>query len=217
MANDCLPQIHACRLRVTKLDATGAPAPGASNAYVTDALASLEFGWETETGEEITEKNACGEIIVNYKAPDSIKRGTVTINLLTPDPELEEVLTAGALLTEGAAVGFAAPPIGAMSEELVSVELWTKRINAGVLDGTFPYARWVYPKVTKLRPGNHTHAQANLGRSFVGEAHENENWGNGGFNDWLAASDRVYQWLPVADTDLPEVSCGYVTVPADVP
>lgn len=214
MANDCLPQIHACRLRVTRLDAAGAPVPGASNGYVSDALATMTFAWETEEGEEIVEKNACGDIVVNYKAPDSLKRGTVTLSLLTPDPELSELLSGGTVLTDTAAVGYAAPAIGPMTEDKVSVELWTKRINAGVLDATFPYARWAYPLLTKVRPGDHEHAQSNLGMTFTAEAHENASWGNGGFNDWPVASDRVWQWIPVDAADLPEVTCGYVVVPA---
>lgn len=212
MANTCLPQVQACALRVTRLDANGVPTPGADNMYVSDALTSLAFAWEVEEGTSIREKNACDAVVVDYQGPDELVRGNMTITLLTPDPELSEILSGGSVLTAAAAVGYAAPPIGIMSASPVSIEVWAKRIRDGKLDTTHPYAWWAYPWVQDLRPGDHEHTNANLGASFMGKAFENENWFDGPLNDWPAASDRVYQWLPT--TTLPTVQCGYAAVAA---
>lgn len=213
MANDCLPQVRACATRVSRLDpGSGVPLPGANNLYVSDALVSLEFSWEVEDGEEINEKNACGVTMVNDKAPDSLKFGTVTITLITPDPQLGEMLSQGTVLTSGGAVGLAAPPLGEVEDAVVSVELWTKRIRDGKIDTTFPYGWWVYPWLTNLRPDDHTHENAALSSVFVGQAYENDNWANGPLNDWPTTSDRVYQWIPTASK--PDAACGYQTLAA---
>lgn len=212
MANDCLPQVQACRIRVARLDPTGVPQPGANNLYVSDALVSLGFEWEVEAGDEFTDKNGCGTIKVDYRGPDQIRRGNVTIRLVTPDPQLSEMLSGGDVLTDGAAVGYAAPALGDVEENRVSVELWTKRIRDGRIDPTFPYAWWAYPWVENLRPNGHEHANAALLPEFVGEAYENDNWYDGPMNDWPATSDRVYQWIP---TDyIPAAACGYQTLAA---
>lgn len=209
MANDCLPQVQACRIRVARLAVDGAPAPGASGLYVSKALVSLAFRWEISTGAEIAEPNACGEEMVYFKAPDNVRRGSVTIRIITPDPQLSEMLSAGVVLTNGAAVGAGAPPLGLVPDDApVSIELWAKRIRAGKADPTFPWARWAYPYITNLRPEDHEHANANLATSFVGDAFENENWFDGPTNDWPVASDRVWQWIPTAD-DPPADVCGY--------
>lgn len=212
MANDCLPQVQACRIRVARLEADGVPLPGANNLYVSDALVSLAFAWEVEAGEEISERNACGELKVNYRADDNLRRGNVTITLLTPDPQLSELLSSGSVITSGAAVGYAAPSLGAVNSDAVSIELWAKRIRDGRLDPTYPYAWWVYPWVDHLRPNDHEHNSGNFDNVFVGEAYENDLWFDGPLNDWPAASSQVYQWIPT--TSLPTASCGYQTLVA---
>jgi hypothetical protein len=216
MPNECLPQVQACAMRVARLDpASGASVVGVDNMYVSDSLVSLEFTWEVVAGEEITEKNACGAVKVNYRGRDSIRRGNVKITLVTPDPELSEMLSNGVVLTEGADVGYAAPALGEIDEAPVSVELWAKRIRNGRQDGVRPWARWVYPLIDNLRPDNHTHNSGNLPMAFVGEAYENPGFGDGPANDWIGTSDRVYQWLP--DAAIPVAQCGYQAVIADVP
>lgn len=211
MAEKCLPHVHACAMAVTLLSSDGSPVVGASNRYVTDALTRLGFAWEVEEGDQIREKNACGAVKVDYRAPADLVRGNLTIELVTPDPYLESLLSDGTVLTPtGDRVGFAAPPLGPQSEMTVGIEVWAKRILDGKLDPDFPYAWWLYPWVTKLRPGDHEHAQANLARSFVGEAYENAQWLDGPLNDWPVASDAVYQWIPT--TTIPTTQCGFVAV-----
>lgn len=215
MANECAAQVQACRIRVCRLEADGVPLPGATDLYVSDALTKVAFAWDVLAGDEITEKSACGEIKVNYRGDDNLRRGNVTITLLTPDPYLSELLSGGDVLTgTSGAKGFAAPELGPVGIDAVSIEIWKKRIFEGRLDPTFPYARWVYPWVDHLRAGDHEHNSGNLPMEFVGEAYENDNWLDGPTQDWLGTSDRVYQWLPDTAASLPAASCGYQTLVA---
>jgi hypothetical protein len=211
---DCRPQVQACAIRVARLDTNGVPLPGANNLYVSDAMVSL--GWTSVyvNGDEIEDKNACGTVVVKHRGADSFKRGDVVLNIATPDPFLMEMLTGGDVLDEAPRPkGFAAPAIGAVVGNGVSVELWAKRLDeSGDLDPDFPYAHWVYPKLKNLRVGDHTHQNGSLPQSVSGQAYENLNWFDGPAGDWPATSDRVYQWLPT--TTLPTPTCEYQTLAA---
>lgn len=216
MPAECLPQVQACAIRVAKLYPNGVPRPGANTLYVSNALATADFSWETETGDQIREKNACGSVLVDYKAPDDLIRGNVEINLILPDPQLAEMLSTGSVLTVGSGatsrIGYAAPPLGTLTEDPVSIEVWAKRIRDRKLDSTNPYAWWVYPYVVNLRPSDHSHGNTNLAAGFVGEAYENDNWANGPLNDWPSTSDSVYQWIPTSS--IPTTVCGYLATAA---
>lgn len=213
MANDCLPQIQACAMRVARLDTNGVPLPGASNLYVTDALTQVQHAPAYEDGDRITQKNACGAVCVDYQSPPTYLGDDITITLCTPDPQLVQMLNGGTVLTVGAAVGASSPAIGIIPAALqkgVSIELWAKRIRNGDLDPTFPYARWVLPKVTNIKQGGFNQENGPNLPTFTARALENANWFNGPTNDWTAASDKSWQWLPV--TTLPTVTCGYLTL-----
>lgn len=211
---DCRPQVQACAIRVARLEPDGVPSPGASNLYVSDALVTMTVTPVYTDGDEIEDKNACGDVAVNYKGPDSFKRLDVTIQLASHDPELEELLSGGDVLDPAPVPkGFAAPAIGTYTDNGVSIELWAKRIDDGDLDANYPYAHWAYPKVKNLRIGDHTHANASNLPQFSGQALENANWFDGPLNDWPGVtSDRVYQWVPTST--LPTASCGYQTLAA---
>lgn len=205
---DCRPQVQACAIRVARLDPTGVPQPGATNLYVSDALVTMGFTPVYTDGDEIKDKTACGIVGVNFKGDDSFDRGDVSLQIITPDPFLSELLSGGDVLdVVGLPVGFAAPPIGPITGNGVSIELWAKRIDDGDLDANFPYAHWAYPKIKNLRLGDHTHANASLQPTFTGRALENANWFDGPTGDWPADSDRVYQWVPTAT--LPTATCAY--------
>lgn len=214
MANDCLPQVGACRLRVARLGTNGVPVQGANNMYVSSALLSVAASWDIADATAITGTDGCGAEYINYTSPASLRKVNLTINLVTPDPQLSELLSAGDVLTSGAAVGYSAPPLTALAESPVSIEVWARRIRAGKQDPTFPYAWWVFPWVQNLRPDDFTLENAPINPTFVGEAYENEGWYNGPTNDWPLpnASNRVFQWIPTAA--IPTAACGYSTIAA---
>ena len=67
MADDCLPQVHAFRMRVAVLGADGVPLPGAENLYTTNALTTLTLGTEVADATEIEERNGGDDICVAYQ------------------------------------------------------------------------------------------------------------------------------------------------------
>lgn len=208
MANTCPAVVQACAIRVSRLDGAGVPDPGANNLYVSDSLTQLVITPEVEEGDEFTVKNACGAVCVNVKDCDRLKRLNLTLGLCKLDPELQEIIAGGVVLTSGAAVGYGFPKIGEVAcPDGVSIELWAKRYTSGgQLDPDFPYEWFVLPKTT-WQHGARTHENGPLTIEFTGFAVENENWFDGPLNDWPVDSDRVLQHIPT-DT-LPDALCGY--------
>lgn len=208
MADMALPQLQAVRLRAARLDASGVPDPGAGNLIVTKALTQFTFSPVYEDGDEVTVKNAGGEICLDYRSPDNLRRGDFNLTICSFDPDLMSFFGGGDTIADGDATGYASPAIGAVTGSGISVELWVKRINDGDLDPDYPYARWALPKLKNLRQGEVQFQNGETLPAFSGQMYENPNWFDGPANDWPATSDRMYQWLPVTANDLPAITDG---------
>lgn len=204
----CLPQIHACAVRLTALDNDGVPLPGAGNLYVSNAMARLTVTPVYRDGEEIEEPNACGDLIVQYREDDYFKRADFEMELLTPDPYFHELLVEGstALEESSSQVGWAFPPIGLVTGNGVGIEVWAKRINDGILDSLYPYNWWTFPRARNVRLGAREFSKSAHKPIITGQMYENENWFDGPENDWPAASDRVAQFIPTSAVPTP--TCG---------
>lgn len=80
------------RMRVTKLDGCGRPVAGAKNSVVTTGFTAVDISPNVLTGDEVTVKNAGGDLCISDKALDTIKWLTVKITLCTQDPDLIKLL-----------------------------------------------------------------------------------------------------------------------------
>jgi hypothetical protein len=92
--------LFALGLRLGHLDAAGAPRVGPTNGYKTDALVTIGLGLELREGEEVEQLAGDGSICVYYKAPDTLKRGTIAgLEVCTPDPNVLEFVQGGGVYT----------------------------------------------------------------------------------------------------------------------
>lgn len=88
--------LFALGMRFGHLDAAGAPLVGPTNGYKTDALTTVGLGLEMREGDEVEQLAGDGTICVYYKAPDTLKRGTIAgLEFCTPDPNVLEFLQGG--------------------------------------------------------------------------------------------------------------------------
>lgn len=212
----CYSSIQACMLRVARLTSGGVPDPGATNGYISDALIQIGSTIEVEAGDEFTQKNGCGALCVSFKDVDRIKRATLALELCTLDAELIELLTGASLITVGGeSVGFSIPKSDTTPGS-VTVEAWSKAWDGSqqASDGVNAlYWHWVWPSV-KWQIGNHTLENGILRVPLTGIAIENDNIGNGPWNDFPAAADLTAAESVFLDDTLPTAACGYSTVPA---
>jgi hypothetical protein len=206
--------VQGVALRVTRLDSTGRPMVGPENVYVTRSFMRLSFTPEYEEGDEITEKNAAGEVCVTYKSNDTLKRATMELAVCDPDPELTELLTGGVLLKYGPAgyppaegstntpapgwptvapvpafpnmtVGYASVRVNeAPNPNGVGIEVWSRAIRNGAQDNDLPYYRWVFPKATLRPSGDRVIENGLLANAFEGWSVGNMNFGTGPADDW---------------------------------
>ena len=214
--------VQGVALRVSRLDAMGNPLVGDENVYVTKAFMRVSFTPEYEDGDEVTEKNAAGEVCVTYKSSDTLKRATMEIAVCDPDPELTELLTGGVLLKYGAVgyppadggtgaapgwptgvsyanatVGYAAVRVGeSPNPNGVGVEVWSRAIRNGAMDTELPYYRWVFPKATLRPSGDRVIENGLLANAFEGWSVGNIYFGTGPADDWYwpDATDRPFAY-----------------------
>lgn len=204
VADDCIPQLFVCRTRVGTLGADGTPT---GDMYVSDALAKATLTPVYDAGDEIKEKNGCGATYIDVLADPTFVRCDLSLDFLTPDPYLHKaLLSSGVLLTGGFGSGFAFPALGQDVSPGVSIELFANRMVNGALSQVHPYALWALPKVRSLQLGARDFTNAAQHSLITGQCNENANFGSGPATEFVAASDRVAQWIPV-DT-LPDADCG---------
>lgn len=212
MANDGAGSIHAVRMRVARLSALGAPLAGAGNTLTSEALVRFRVEPVYEDGDEKTQKNGQGTVCLTYKAPDTLKRANLTLEVCTPDPHIAEFLAGGDLITSGAeVVGYAAPRVGTdPNPNGVSIELWSRAVTSGGAPANPPYRWWALPR-TKWKIEPQELSEDFLVPTFTGTGEENDQWGDGPANDWAYTSDRVWQWvrtgtIPAASLDPTETA-----------
>ncbi|MGH3926768.1 MAG: hypothetical protein ACRDTT_28550, partial [Pseudonocardiaceae bacterium] len=91
--------LFALGLRLTKIDATGAPIVGTNTCYVTDALVQIAPGLTFTENEAVTQNNGRGQPCVSYQAPDTLLNGVLDpVQFCTPDPHIMEFLVGGAVI-----------------------------------------------------------------------------------------------------------------------
>lgn len=213
MSQDYAASVQGAVIRVSRLAADGSVSTGVSASYVMTKFIRVSFTPEYEEGEEITEKSANGEVCVTYKSPDTLKRVTMELAICEPDPEFTEILSGGALLSDGEDnIGYAAPVTGVdPNPDGAAIEVWSYAVKGGKRAAVLPYFHWVFPYV-QLRPGGDRVIENGL------LANTFEGWGVGNalFDEgpgtplWNFATDRAYQYCRVAA--VPAVTEGYVTV-----
>lgn len=216
MAYNGAGSLFALGMRFTRLAANGAPLVGDDNAYETDSLVQMQFGLEYEEGEEIIQRNGSGVICLTYKAPDSLKRATISgLQFCTPDPNVLEFLIGGEVIEDedGNQIGYRAPEVGSEpTPNGISIELWTRAIINGAFTG---YYRWVFPRVFVRPSGEWTASGSDaMVPEFEGFGTQNANWGDGPVNDWLYGSDRVWQY--VQTDEMPIEGPAFVEVEAEL-
>lgn len=201
MAQDYAASISGQAIRVTRLKADGSPATGASASYVMGGgpFISFSFTPEYEEGDEIVQKGADGTVCASYKAPDTLKRVTLELNICNPDPELTELIAGGTILSSaGQSVGYAAPQVGIQALPYgASIEVWSLAIQNGKPAGNNRYYRWVFPYVEMRPSGDRVIEQGLLANTFEGWGVGNAAWGTGPQKDWPFIADRPYQYARV--------------------
>ncbi|MGH3991056.1 MAG: hypothetical protein ACRDSN_01170 [Pseudonocardiaceae bacterium] len=99
MSYDGAGSLFALGLRLTKLDAAGAPLPGVNNCYVTDALVRVGIGSNYSEIDAVEQANGSGVPCVYFKPPDTVLSAQIDeMVVCTPDPIILAFATGGSTI-----------------------------------------------------------------------------------------------------------------------
>lgn len=102
MAATCYQIVRGKRIRVTRLDACGAPpaALAANGNVVSSGFITVAYAFDYEDGDEFIQKNANGDLCINDRSNDVFKRVMVTIDFCGVDPDLLSLVTGSSLVVD---------------------------------------------------------------------------------------------------------------------
>lgn len=150
MANICPTSLHICRIRLTRLTSTGAVAAAPNNHVVSANPMQMTMEPEIQEGTSSILIGGCDCPIVTYRGKDKLLRWNLTLQMGTLEPAMVEILTGGALLSNGSA-----EPIGgnwplqltctSTAQPDVAIEAWSENYIGDRPNATYPYIRWVFP------------------------------------------------------------------------
>ena len=127
MAANGSVQIQGCAYRISALNADGSCTPGATSMVQDDRpFVKLEAKPVLVEGVDITPISACGIPIISYKDCDRYKRWTINLTLGDFDPEAQELVGQGAIMTGPSSAGrtTAADGTCTVNSNIISSTLW---------------------------------------------------------------------------------------------
>jgi len=211
--------LFALAMRLTMLDIAGAPAVGEQSSYMTDALVKAEIGLTMNEVNQVIQLNGTGVACVNYQAPQSLQRGSISgLQVCQPDPVVKKMLLGGDLIMSDdptpAPIGYRAPLVNVpQNPNGVSIELWSRAVIGSSYAATRPFIHWVLPKCTLTPSGTWSIAgDSAMVPEFEGYSEQNTGWGSGPEDDWDYPSDRVWQYSRVPT--LPDVTRRFIEIEA---
>ncbi len=138
-------------MRATALDECGVPFPaGTENAYaVTKGFISVAVEVDVEDGDEFIVKNADGDLCINDRSNDNIKRLNLTMEFCQVDPGMFYLITGMELeLDENADVAGFRLKEGSADNNF-ALEVWSGVNNAACVAGQDPVTGYnLFPFVT---------------------------------------------------------------------
>lgn len=172
MSAICVAPIKARVLRLIKLDACGTPISGSASAVsVIGGFISVAASPQYEEGTEYVQKTANGDLCVNDKDPNELKRVNLTITVCTMDPDAEVIITGERLLTDGTpATGTGVAYGEGVLSGRYSLELWQPVSGAGAcVAGGERFMYWLFGNVGNTMIGDFTFEQAAFTFNFTSE------------------------------------------------
>ena len=211
----CATPLHVCRLRVTKLDASGNVESGDNNSYVTEKVISLAATPEVLAGETRRLIGGCECSIASFRSPDRLERFTLELNVGALEPGLFSLLVGTDPMLDGAdAVGVEWGDQSACDFDPpdVAIEAWGDLIEGDSTSSTFPFFYMLFPR-SSWSIGQTTLQNDFSPYVFNGVTQANALWGGGPYGDVDLPSDPgIRGGLYMVASEPPDATCAFDTV-----
>lgn len=186
MATECLPMARGKVIRLTKLDACGAPVEGLTSTLVSKAFVSVTNTPNYQDPEEITQTDANGDICVEDQADPAFRWIDLSIVLCTTDPYFVNLVTGDPLVVDDATptpntVGWRIDADLTGSANF-AMEVWSGSPGQACSGGFEKYGYWLYPWVKQARWGEWVVQNGVLTTTFTARTAAGGSWGVGPYN-----------------------------------
>lgn len=176
----CVALARATRMRLTRLDACGAPDPGPTGQLVTDGFINVDYSPTYLDPEEITQLNANGDLCVDDQGRPALRWLDLSIVMCRVDPDVVNIVTGNPLVVNDAltpeAVGFRINSALTGTANF-AMELWSRVANQACdADGNALYGYWLVPFVVQARIGQWSVANAALNLTLTARTSVDSQW-----------------------------------------
>lgn len=229
----CVALARASRMRLTRLDACGAPVPGPTGTLVSDGMINVDYTPNYLDPEEITQLNANGDLCIDDQGRPQLRWLDLSIVMCKVDPDAVNIITGNPLVANDAtptpeSVGFRID--GALTGTAnFALELWSSVANQACnASGDKLYGYWLLPFVVQARIGQWSVTNAALNMTFTARTSVDPGWGTGP-SGYLVRSDattgtpevlltavgaNTHTHFEIVDVAPPVAACGATTLAA---
>lgn len=183
MAVVCRSLSRLARVRLTRLDACGAPDAGPAGTLVSNAYINIDASPQYLDPEEITQLNGNGDICISDQGTPQLRWLNLTMVICQIDPDAVNIMTGNPLVVDDAVapntVGFRLN--GALTGTAnFAVEVWTGIPGQPCdAEGNREYGYFLFPYVKQARIGDWSHANAALNLTVTARTEIDSDWGTG--------------------------------------
>lgn len=183
MATKILKSIKGKTVRITRLDECGVIVEGSCTTLVSDCFISVTLTGEFESGTEFVQKNAWGDLCINDKDPDVLKRVTVGIQFAEINPDALDIITDSTpVVSSGDTIGSTWG--STYNDTSFALEVWTKRTGADCVAGTPEWGYFLVPFIRNGKiDGDITIENGALTMGVTGDAFAATGWDMGPYLD----------------------------------
>lgn len=179
----CVALARASVMRLTRLDACGAPDAGPTGQLVTDGIINVDYSPTYLDPEEITQLNANGDLCVDDQGRPALRWLDLSIVMCRIDPDAVNIITGNPLVVNDAltpeAVGFRINSAVTGTANF-AMELWSRVANQACdAEGNALYGYWLLPFVVQARIGQWSAANAALNLTLTARTSVDSQWGLG--------------------------------------
>lgn len=217
MPTECLSLVRGTNARITQLDDCGE----IGTAFVvTDGWIEASVTAEYESGDEFIQKNANGDLCINERSPDALKRLSVDINWCVEDPDIISLVTGADLeLDTPDTVGFRRKT--GTNESAFALEIWLKKAGGACGPTGQCYGYYLLPFLTGGTLGDLAFGNQVITFSTTAYTQANAGWGVGPWNvigspaaplDVAIAADQI-ELLRSTCVAPPVSACGRQVIP----
>lgn len=185
MASFCPGVIRGRVMRLTRLDACGAPVIGAATTVVTDGFISVARSDQYEGGDPIRVLNANGDLCINEPGKSQLAQEDLTITLCQVNSDAINIMTGAPLVLDAATptpntVGFRKRCGNA--DVRFALEVWSDVSGQACADGDKQYWYSLWPLVTNAQFGDDTIENGPLNIVLTASAFCNAGWDVGPYD-----------------------------------